>query len=52
MHEFLKDNCVDKKVVDKKPELGENKVIIGELYNEPRAEFTESYQAIIDKFQK
>jgi len=52
MHEFLKDNCVDKKVVDKKPELGENKIIIGELYNEPRAEFTASYQAIIDKFQK
>jgi 2-oxoglutarate/2-oxoacid ferredoxin oxidoreductase subunit beta len=52
MHEFLKDNCIDKKVVDKKPEMGENKIIIGELYNNPKPEFTENYKVIIDKFQK
>ncbi len=52
MFGFLKDSCIDKKVVEKKPELGENKVIIGELYNNPKPEYTESYQVIIDKFQK
>lgn len=52
MFSFLKDSCIDKKVVEKKPELGENKVIIGELYNNPKPEYTESYQVIIDKFQK
>lgn len=48
---YLKDICVDKKVVERKPELGENKVIIGELYNSPQAEYTESYKKIIDQFQ-
>ena len=48
---YLKDNCVDKKVVDKKPELGENKIIIGELYNNPQPEYTENYKKIIEKFQ-
>lgn len=52
MHTFLKDNCIDKKVVDKAPEKGENKIIIGELYNNPKPEYTESYKVIIDKFQK
>lgn len=47
----LKDNCIDKKVVDKKPELGENKIIIGELYNNPQPEYTENYKKIIEKFQ-
>ena len=48
---FLKDNCVDKKVVEKKPELGENKIIIGELYNNPLPEYTENYKKIVEKFQ-
>ncbi|HBB29674.1 MAG TPA: 2-oxoacid:ferredoxin oxidoreductase subunit beta [Clostridiales bacterium] len=48
---YLKDNCVDKKVVEKKPELGENKIIIGELYNNPLPEYTESYKKIVEKFQ-
>ncbi len=51
MHTFLKDNCIDKKLVDKKPELGENKIIIGELYNSPKPEYTDSYKVIIEKFQ-
>lgn len=51
MHTFLKDNCIDKKIVDKKPELGENKILIGELYNNPKPEYTESYKVIIEKFQ-
>lgn len=38
MHTFLKDNCIDKKIVDKKPELAVNKIIIGELYNNPKPE--------------
>lgn len=48
---YLKDNCIDKKVIDKKPELGEGKLVIGELYNNPRAEYTESYKTVIEKAQ-
>lgn len=48
---FLKDNCVDKKVVDKKPEMAEGKIVIGELYNNPMPEYTDCYQVIIDKLQ-
>lgn len=48
---YLKDNCVDKKVVDKKPELGENKIIIGELYNNPKPEYTDCYKKILEKFE-
>ncbi|QSX06791.1 2-oxoacid:ferredoxin oxidoreductase subunit beta [Sedimentibacter sp. zth1] len=48
---YLKDNCIDKKIADKKPELVENKIIIGELYNNPSPEYTECYKTIIDKFQ-
>ncbi len=51
MHTFLKDNCIDKKVVDKNPALGENKILIGELYNNPKPEYTDSYKVIIEKFQ-
>ena len=51
MHTLLKENCVDKKVVDKDPEKGKNKIIIGEFYNNPQPEYTESYQVIIDKLQ-
>ena len=51
MHTFLKENCVDKKIVDKDPEKGKNKIIIGEFYNNPKPEYTESYQVIIDKLQ-
>lgn len=52
MHSFLKDNCVDIKVVEEFPEKGEDKILIGEFYNSPKPEYTESYQAIIDKFQE
>lgn len=52
MHSYFKDNCVDIKVVEKNPEKGENKILIGEFYNNPKPEYTESYQVIIDKFQK
>lgn len=51
MHTFLKDNCVDVKVAEKNPEKAENKILIGEFYNSPKPEYTESYQVIIDKFQ-
>ena len=51
MHSFLKDNCVDKKVVDKNPEKGIFKILIGEFCNNPQPEYTESYQVIIDMLQ-
>ena len=51
MHSFYKDNCVDLKVVEKDPEKGKNKILIGEFYNNPKPEYNESYQVIIDKFQ-
>lgn len=49
MLNFLKDTCVDKKVVERKPELGENKIIIGELYNNPQPEYTENYKKVVEK---
>ena len=52
MLNFLKDACADKKAVERKPELGENKIIIGELYNNPQPEYTESYKKIVEKFQQ
>lgn len=52
MHQFLKDNCVDIKVVEKAPEKGEGKILIGEFHNSPKPEYAESYQLLIDKLQK
>mgnify|MGYP001028192241 CR=1 FL=1 len=52
MLNFLKDACADKKAVERKPELGENKIIIGELYNNPQPEYTENYKKIVEKFQQ
>lgn len=52
MHSYFKDNCVDIKVVEKNPEKGENKILVGEFFNEPKPEYTESYQVIVDKFQE
>lgn len=52
MMTYLKDNCIDKKIVDKKPELGENKILIGELYNNPQPEYTERYKEIIKILSK
>jgi 2-oxoglutarate ferredoxin oxidoreductase subunit beta len=52
MQSFLKDNCVDIKVAEKNSEKGKDKIIIGEFYNNPKPEYTEGYQVIIDKFQK
>lgn len=51
MHSYLKENCVDIKVVEKDPEKGKNKILLGEFYNNPKPEYIESYQVIIDKFQ-
>jgi 2-oxoglutarate ferredoxin oxidoreductase subunit beta len=51
MHSFLKENCIDKKLVDKDPDKGRNKILIGEFYNNPQPEYIESYQVIIDMFQ-
>lgn len=48
---YLKDNCVNKKVVDKKPELAEGKIVIGEFYNKSMPEYTECYKEIIDRCQ-
>lgn len=52
MMEYLKDSFIDKKVVDKKPELGKNKTLIGELYKNPQPEYTERYQEIINMLSK
>jgi 2-oxoglutarate ferredoxin oxidoreductase subunit beta len=51
MFSFFKDNCADIKIVEKNPEKGKNKILIGEFYNNSKPEYIESYQVIIDKFQ-
>ncbi|NLN15012.1 MAG: 2-oxoacid:ferredoxin oxidoreductase subunit beta [Tissierellia bacterium] len=52
MLKFFKDNCIDKRLVDNNPQLGEGKILIGELYKSTRPEYTESYKAIIDKLKE
>lgn len=52
MMNYLKDTFVDKKIVERKPELGENKTIMGELYNNPMPEYTAKYSEIINMFKK
>jgi 2-oxoglutarate ferredoxin oxidoreductase subunit beta len=48
MLNLMKDNFVDIKIADKKPELAEGKTLFGEFYNKPTDEYTDKYQKIID----
>lgn len=52
MLNYLKESCADIKAVERKPELGEGKIIIGELYNNPQPEYTENYMKIVEKLQQ
>lgn len=48
----LKDDYIDIKIAEKKPELAECKTLIGEFYNQPKEEYTAKYQKIIDMLKK
>lgn len=52
MIQDLKDNYIDIKVAEKKPELAECKTLMGEFYNKPEEEYTAKYQKIIDMFKE
>ncbi|HNZ82262.1 MAG TPA: 2-oxoacid:ferredoxin oxidoreductase subunit beta [Sedimentibacter sp.] len=52
MHTFFKEHCIDKKLVDKDPQKGIFKILIGEFYNNPQPEYIESYQVIIDMLKE
>ncbi|MDP3387482.1 MAG: 2-oxoacid:ferredoxin oxidoreductase subunit beta [Eubacteriales bacterium] len=52
MMKSLKDDYIDIKIAEKKPELAESKILMGEFYNKPEEEYTEKYQKIIDLLKK
>ena len=52
MLQHLKEGFVDIKIAEKKPELAESKILMGEFHNEPEEEYTDRYQQIIDLLSK
>jgi hypothetical protein len=52
MMKSLKDDYIDIKIAEKKPELAESKILMGEFHNKPEEEYTEKYQQIIDMLKK
>jgi len=53
MMKALKDNAINISAAQKLPsEKLEGKILIGELYNNPQPEYTDSYKKIIDNFKR
>jgi len=52
MMKGLKENTVDIRIANKKPELAEGKLLIGEFHNSEEEEYTARYDKIIELFEK